>query len=114
MWPKTSGARKSVHVFLNHPVLSAVKRLDRECCFNLHEIEIMLVNAGGFIIKEKLYTYVVRRLSRSLASFARCLRQQMMSNASSGNPNIQDTMGMTIVSGATESTEREKEKKRAK
>uniref|UniRef100_A0A0A9X3L1 Histidinol-phosphate aminotransferase 1 n=1 Tax=Lygus hesperus TaxID=30085 RepID=A0A0A9X3L1_LYGHE len=42
-----------------------------------------------------------RRRSRSRASLARLLRQQMTIRARMGNPRMQETIGITIVSGAT-------------
>lgn len=50
---------------------------------------------------ETFHTYAVRLLSLSRAAFARCLRQQITSKASKGNPNMQVTIGITIFSGAT-------------
>lgn len=42
------------------------------------------------------------RRARSLASFALLRRQQITINASNGNPRMQDTIGMIILSGVTE------------
>lgn len=47
-------------------------------------------------------TYPARLRSLSLASLALLRKQQMTSSASRGNPNMQETIGITTVSGDTE------------
>lgn len=64
--------------------------------------EFSNVTAQQWLNKNHLWTHPVRRRALSRASFALLLRQQITRSANRGNPTIQETMGNTITSGATE------------
>ncbi|KNC23323.1 hypothetical protein FF38_02072 [Lucilia cuprina] len=66
-------------------------------------IVVVLAVAVNVVVKALL-----RRRSRSLASLARCRKQQMTMKAKMGKPKMHDTMGITMDSGETVMEKRKK------